>query len=115
MVLFYHLRTSSKTVCCRALLTSELEEIFAAAPLAPNDIAHAHVREAYARATGKTVAASAAAGGPPKRIPKEAGTDCAICYDEMYGVKEALLVFCKACGNCLHKQCFEQCASYAAC
>ena len=93
----------------RALLTSELETIFAEAPLAPNSVAHAHVREAHARATGKAPATS---------VPEEASTnkripgpddDCPICYDGMDGVAEASLVFCEECGNALHKECFQQC------
>src|SRR6266545_2662370 len=45
-------------LCFRALLTSELEQIFAEARLAPNAHAHARIREVYARAMGKTVADS---------------------------------------------------------
>ena len=93
----------------RALLTSELETIFAQAPLAPNSVAHPHVREAHARATGKA---------PTTSLPEDAGTnkripgpddDCPICYDGMHGVAEASLVFCEECGNALHKECFQQC------
>ena len=93
----------------RALLTSELETIFAQAPLAPNSVAHPHVREAHARATGKI---------PSTSVPEDASTnkripgpddDCPICYDGMHGVAEASLVFCEECGNALHKECFQQC------
>ena len=96
----------------RALLTSELETIFAQAPLAPNSVAHPHVREAHARATGKI---------PSTSVPEDASTnkripgpddDCPICYDGMHGVAEASLVFCEECGNALHKECFQQCQSF---
>ncbi|KAF8801681.1 hypothetical protein BYT27DRAFT_7235662 [Phlegmacium glaucopus] len=93
----------------KALLTSELETIFAQAPLAPNSIAHAHIREAHARATGKAPAISVVedAGSKNKRIPGP-DDDCPICYDGMHGVAETLLVFCEECGNALHKECFQQ-------
>ncbi|KAJ3551981.1 hypothetical protein NM688_g4399 [Phlebia brevispora] len=91
----------------KALLTSELEEIFSDAPLAPNDLAHVHVREAYERATGKAVASAAKSSGPKRRIP-EPDTDCPVCYEGMHGIKEAQLAFCESCGNCLHKQCFDE-------
>jgi hypothetical protein len=98
----------------RALLTSELETIFAEAPLAPNSIAHAHIREAHARATGKAPATSMAvedAGNKNKRIPGPED-DCPICYDGMHGIAETSLVFCEECGNALHKECFQQCGSF---
>jgi len=94
----------------RALLTSELEQIFAQARLAPNAHAHARVREAYARAMGKTVADSAIPD-KSKRLPSEED-DCPICYDGMHGVAEASLVFCEECGNAVHKECFAECAYF---
>lgn len=100
----------------RALLTSELEEVFANAPLAPNDIAHQHIREAYAKATGKTIASGSAAGcsDQKRRIP-EMDTDCPICYEDMHGVAENKLSFCESCGNCLHNACFSQCQFLFSC
>ena len=96
----------------RALLTSELETIFAQAPLAPNSVAHAHVREAHARATGKAPSTSVPEedASTNKRIPGP-DDDCPICYDGMHGIAETLLVFCEECGNALHKECFQQCGS----
>jgi len=92
----------------KALLTSELETIFAQAPLAPNSVAHAHVREAHARATGKVPATSVPEDASTnKRIPGP-DDDCPICYDGMHGVAETSLVFCEECGNALHKECFQQ-------
>ena len=97
------------TCILRALLTSELEEIFANAPAAPNSLAHTHIREAYARATGKAVNTEASSSsGPKKRLP-EPDDDCPVCYEGLHGVAEKLLSFCEACGNSLHKQCFDQC------
>ncbi|KAF5378349.1 hypothetical protein D9615_008763 [Tricholomella constricta] len=88
----------------KALLTSELETVFAEAPLAPNSIAHPRIREAHARATGK---ADAETQSPPKKRIPGPDDDCPICYDGMHGVDEKSLVFCEDCGNALHKECFQ--------
>ncbi|KJA24154.1 hypothetical protein HYPSUDRAFT_38918 [Hypholoma sublateritium FD-334 SS-4] len=92
----------------KALLTTELQDVFAHAPLAPNSMAHPHVREAYARATGKaTPDVANTAATKKKRVPGP-DDDCPICYDGMHGAAEASLVFCEDCGNALHKECFGQ-------
>jgi hypothetical protein len=98
------------TFISRALLTSELEQIFAEAPLAPNSFAHPRIREAHARAIGKTIDAAPSTSGKNKRMPGE-DDDCPICYESMHGVNEKSLVFCEDCGNALHKECFQQCTS----
>lgn len=94
----------------RALLTSELQDIFANAPLAPNDMAHARIREAYARATGKATASSGSKKAN-RRLPEE-DDDCAICYEGMHGVAQAKLSFCETCGCALHKECIQECKYY---
>ena len=91
----------------RALLTNELETIFAEAPLAPNDVTNPRIREAHDRALGRSTAVAPAPQNK-KRIPGK-DDDCPICYDEMHGVPETALVFCEECGNALHKECFGQC------
>ncbi|KAJ7494832.1 hypothetical protein B0H11DRAFT_2003546 [Mycena galericulata] len=94
----------------RALLTSELESIFANAPLAPNALAHPRIREPYARATGKAPAgppSTPEAAGPKKRLPGE-DDDCPICYDGMHGAAPNALTFCEECGNAVHSECFAQ-------
>ena len=96
----------------RALLTSELDTVFAGAPLAPNAIAHPHIREAHARATGKTSGpVTTAETTTNKRIPGP-DDDCPICYETMYGIAETSLAFCDECGNGVHKECFQQCGVY---
>jgi hypothetical protein len=97
----------------RGLLTSELETIFARAPLAPNDVTNPRVREAYDRALDRPSTSTAPAAAPEssarkKRIPGPED-DCPVCYDGMEGVAEASLVFCDECGNALHQECFAQC------
>lgn len=97
---------------CRGLLTEELEEVFRGAPAAPNAVASERVREAHAKATGKAPipAASSSSSSQPKRKIPEAEDDCPICYESMHNQPEAKLTWCEACGNALHKECFQQCA-----
>lgn len=82
--------------------------IFAEAPRAPASIAHERIRNAYAQATGKAAPSGSQKAGK-KRLPKEED-DCPICYENMHKAAETLLTFCEECGNCLHKECFQQCA-----
>jgi len=90
----------------KALLSTELAEIFAQAPLAPNSVAHPHIREAYARATGK-VSTSAGDASDKRRMPGEED-DCPICYENMHKDDVKKLTFCASCGNGLHLECFQQ-------
>ncbi|KAF8707331.1 hypothetical protein AX14_013607 [Amanita brunnescens Koide BX004] len=89
----------------KALLHSELEEIFAQAPLAPNCVAQQHVREALAKAMGQDTGSSSSSN--KKRLPTE-DDNCPICYETMYGVAENALNFCETCGNALHDECWKQ-------
>lgn len=94
----------------RALLNSELEQIFANAPIAPNSMAHPHVLAAHAKATGKAPAETPAGGTVPgnRRIPTEED-DCPVCYEGMHEAAHDTLEWCIACGNALHQECFAQC------
>ncbi|KAJ7067074.1 hypothetical protein C8F01DRAFT_1120168, partial [Mycena amicta] len=85
----------------KALLTSELQEIFTNAPMAPNAVANPRVRAAYAEKVGKPLASQRSA------FPGEED-DCPICYDAMHEVAEKKLVFCETCGNAVHSECFGQ-------
>lgn len=91
----------------RALLTSEIQSIFANAPQAPTALANARVRDAYARATGS--APTPTSSDSKKRIPGPEDS-CPICYEGMHGVSQNKLVFCEECGNALHTECFAQCS-----
>ena len=91
----------------RALLTSELQSIFANAPQAPTALANTRVRDAYARATGS--ATTPTASDSKKRIPGPEDS-CPICYEGMHGISQDKLVFCEECGNALHTECFAQCS-----
>lgn len=98
------------TVSSRALLTSELEEIFREAPLAPNALANERVRNAYALATGKSSTSQGSACTRERRIPTE-DEDCPICYENMFEEASDKLIWCDECRKALHKECFEQCMS----
>ena len=91
----------------RALLTSELQSIFANAPKAPTALANTKVRDAYARATGN--ASTSTSSDSKKRIPGPEDS-CPICYEDMHGISQDKLVFCEECGNALHTECFAQCS-----
>ncbi|KII88331.1 hypothetical protein PLICRDRAFT_140436, partial [Plicaturopsis crispa FD-325 SS-3] len=91
----------------KALLTSELEEIFTDAPAAPNSLAHPRVREAYQRASGKSAGSSSQDSAAKKRMPGK-DDDCPVCYEAMHSTPVPSLSFCDSCGNALHKECFQQ-------
>ncbi|TFK18862.1 hypothetical protein FA15DRAFT_674946 [Coprinopsis marcescibilis] len=91
----------------KALVSSELQEIFSIARIAPNSVANPRVQAAYARVTGKSSSPNEPKLSQKKRIPGE-GDDCPICYDTMYKAAEAILVFCDGCGNAVHKICFSK-------
>jgi hypothetical protein len=98
----------------RALLSSELEDIFATAPAAPNALSNTRIQAAYAKVMGRSDEAekldpkAEEAEKKTKRLPEE-GDDCPICYESMYNVDIATLTFCEECGNALHIECFQQC------
>ncbi|KAK0213389.1 hypothetical protein DFS33DRAFT_121896 [Desarmillaria ectypa] len=88
----------------KALLTIELEDIFAHAP---NAIANERLRQAHLRATGEIPVSDSDKASTNKRMPTEED-DCPICYDKMYTEPENRLTWCKVCGNALHGVCFAQ-------
>lgn len=69
-----------------ALLSTELQELFAHAP---------------------PIVDESGVGGEKDKNRKAVDGDCPICFEEMGGAKEEI-VWCKAaCGQNIHKQCFE--------
>jgi hypothetical protein len=65
---------------CRALLSSELESIFANAPPNPEDLATQRIQQAYAKATGTSSSAdtpSESESKNKKRLPQE-GDACPV-------------------------------------
>jgi len=89
----------------KALLTSELQSIFAGAPRAPTALANTRVRDAYACAMGS--APTPTSSDSKRRIPGPEDS-CPICYEDMHGISQDKLVFCEECGNALHTECFAQ-------
>ncbi|KAI0792163.1 hypothetical protein C8Q75DRAFT_754676 [Abortiporus biennis] len=101
----------------KALITSELEDIFSHAPMAPQRMymANTEVQNAHARLTGRAPPPAASSSNKRKRL-EDAG-DCAICYEsfleegkgENKKAIEASLVWCDVqCGTPLHKECFKE-------
>ncbi|KAK0448525.1 hypothetical protein EV421DRAFT_1782786 [Armillaria borealis] len=87
----------------KALLTTELQDVFAHAPSA---VADERLRQAHLRATGKAPA-SDSTNASNKRMPTEED-DCPVCYDKMHTEPENRLTWCEVCGNALHGVCFAQ-------
>lgn len=92
----------------KALLSSELQEIFSHAPPAPNSVINQRARDAYARATGKATTPSEESEAAKKRRTPGPEDDCPICYESMHGVEGNTLIWCETCANAVHKECFTQ-------
>ncbi|KAL7411975.1 hypothetical protein BDY24DRAFT_416537 [Mrakia frigida] len=101
----------------KALLTTELADVFASAPPNPvaSALASANVRSAYRKAEGMEGEADkfgdlkGMGGVAEKKMPEE-GDDCPICYDDL-SAKDPALTFCLApggCGRALHNECLGQ-------
>ncbi|KAG8881468.1 hypothetical protein FRB98_004307 [Tulasnella sp. 332] len=99
----------------KALLPSELAEIFASAPKNPTTVVSERLREQYAHATGtpspKKGKEPEEATNSKNRKVLEDGDDCPVCYESMQDAEEAKLDFCETCKNAIHKECFGQCES----
>jgi hypothetical protein len=93
----------------RALLTAELAQIFTDAPLAPNFLANARTREAYAKATGAASSSTSEEETKGKKRLPSPEDDCPICYETLHGINESTMTFCEVCGNAIHNECFQQC------
>ncbi|KAF8322452.1 hypothetical protein DL93DRAFT_2151694 [Clavulina sp. PMI_390] len=107
--------TASSLWYQKALLTSELENIFSTARPNPSVLASESVMEAYSKATGSPSKGKAKAAGSSSSsaVAKHKKPDdaCAICYEEMEGEMEELekiLVWCDTCSKAIHNECFGQ-------
>ncbi|KAF9258205.1 hypothetical protein L218DRAFT_742380 [Marasmius fiardii PR-910] len=107
----------------KALLNSELQEIFDAAPAPPQlrahgSIADARIIQAWNRATGRVDAETSTAAATSnvtdnRRIPTPED-DCPICYDSMHDENKTTveslvgsLEWCHQCCNAVHKGCWD--------
>ncbi|KAI8921619.1 hypothetical protein BC831DRAFT_476341 [Entophlyctis helioformis] len=107
----------------RALLSSELEDLFANAPQAPTDMANVAVQMLFKTAHGEAVEDDTSAvaqqdDGYVKQRPisADAPDDCAICYESMTAADQAAgkLDWCRAqCGNSYHKECIDNWIEHA--
>ena len=108
MLKVLRVRHNSEYVYQKALLTTELEEIFAAAPQTLFGVmANAEVRRQYNKAIGgeDDETAGDIEAGEVKR--KELSGECPICMEDI-DEKEAT-TWCRAqCGNNVHVQCFKE-------
>jgi len=118
-ILFVYLKVlkvprGSETIYQKALISSELEEIFNSSPKDPKGCwADKTVRDKYNEIMGKTddnnnnnTTTENNENGVKQKIP-EKDDFCPICYEEM--TTNEALVYCKAsCGNSIHKDCFNQ-------
>ncbi|KAG8895771.1 hypothetical protein FRC00_006945 [Tulasnella sp. 408] len=94
---------------CRALISSELQEIFDNARPNPASVASQRVREAYGEITGTS---SSQGPSKPTQPPEgrrkfEEDDECAVCYETLKDVPDSDLVWCGTCKNALHKECFS--------
>ncbi|GJJ12046.1 hypothetical protein Clacol_006287 [Clathrus columnatus] len=106
------LREEFKVLGSTALLSPELAYIFAHAPAAPNSVSNPRIQAAYSKAVGRSTTEDETQSVEKKRKIEE-DDSCPVCYEEMHGINEKLLVFCQVCGNALHKECFQQCKPYS--
>mmetsp|Transcript_30348 Transcript_30348/g.33901 ORF Transcript_30348/g.33901 Transcript_30348/m.33901 type:complete len:300 (-) Transcript_30348:258-1157(-) len=97
--------SSSSYIYQHALLTSELEDIYAKAPADPRSaFASQAVRTRYAEITGSKSPDLKKGNDGVKQKPVEGA--CPICYEDFE--KRDKVVFCKAaCGNNVHTNCFN--------
>ncbi|CAJ0827650.1 1534_t:CDS:10, partial [Entrophospora sp. SA101] len=110
-ILFVYLKVlrvnpDSNYIYQKALLTSELRQIFQNAAPNPTVLASQKVRDQYAKIIGGVDSSSDdVSSGKRPRQPIEG--DCPICYETLLETEK--LVWCKdSCGNNVHEVCFNQ-------
>ncbi|RKO93609.1 hypothetical protein BDK51DRAFT_4885, partial [Blyttiomyces helicus] len=92
----------------KALLTSELEEVFANARPEPTALASANIAAALRAATGEGEGEAEGTGAGEIKLKMRGPDDaCPICFEEM--LPPARLTHCtQSCGNALHTDCFQK-------
>jgi len=109
---------TSSLVYQKALLTSELQEIFDNAPAAPHAVQHSVLAKAWERVTGSpskeskpqsvpdTVPEECEVAPTGKRLMPEEDDSCPVCYENIYGEDVNKFTFCtESCGKPIHREC----------
>eukprot|EP00252_Welwitschia_mirabilis_P020894 TRINITY_DN521_c0_g2_i1.p1 TRINITY_DN521_c0_g2~~TRINITY_DN521_c0_g2_i1.p1 ORF type:complete len:307 (+),score=17.19 TRINITY_DN521_c0_g2_i1:252-1172(+) len=87
----------------KAFLASELEDLLNAADAAESSVmANRRVRERFLEISG-----SNPDEGHGESTRRSLEGDCPVCYEPLQGAKEDV-VYCRTCGNNVHKDCFER-------
>jgi len=95
---------SSPYIYQKALLSSEVKEIFEnAPPVLIGVLANDAVRLRYCELTGKTFEGNS--GSEEKGKQRELTGDCPVCMEEFDESQRSKVDFCKECGNNIHKDC----------
>ena len=95
----------------QALLTSELNEIFANADAQNNDLsilAEQPIRDAYHATTGDPSVVIPTMKSKIEQKPMTDDDECPICFESMMNEKNNIIFCTRSCGNNIHKNCFEK-------
>ncbi|KAG8950554.1 hypothetical protein FRC04_007373 [Tulasnella sp. 424] len=93
----------------KALISSELQEVFDNAPPNPAHVASQQVKEAYGDITGTSSSQGPSKSTQPpegRRIFEE-DDKCAVCCETLKDVPDSDLVWCGICKNALNKECYS--------
>ncbi|KAG8905235.1 hypothetical protein FRB99_000402 [Tulasnella sp. 403] len=93
----------------KALLQSELEQIFASARVPSAHIAPPQFKEVFDDVTGASSSKGkekAQANKPKKQLTDE--DECAVCFEGLKGVPASDLAWCAQCSKALHQECLGQ-------
>ncbi|KAH8938433.1 hypothetical protein BDL97_16G082400 [Sphagnum fallax] len=103
---------SDPRVWQKALLSTELEDLLNISTVNEGIIASQRVRQRFHEISGGGSEIGSDFDTAAKVVQRDIDGDCPICYEKMVadggkGKKEPI-VFCKACGNNVHRDCFER-------
>lgn len=102
---------SDPRVWQKALLSTELEELLSMSATNEGVLANQRVRQRFREITGTNPEPDALPKDTEKSIQRDLEGDCPVCYEALAGndgKPGELVVFCKTCGNNVHRDCFER-------
>lgn len=102
---------SDPRVWQKALLTSELEDLLNISATNEGVLASQLVRQRFHEMTGTKPESNSPPNEAEKSIQRDLDGDCPVCYEAMAtgdGKPGEPVVFCKICGNNVHRDCFEK-------